>query len=137
MKWYHANIAKIKIFAPERFPNITLFDDQAFHGRLLCFSRGQVVPVHRHDHQDECFDVVEGKGTLLVDGREFLGEPGTVLYVPAGIEHGLRADGTEQWVVRETVSERVYAGRAAKMVLKAVFKRLPIIGTRLQSKWGA
>ncbi len=76
--------------------------------------------------------MVEGKGTLLIDGRELSGEPGTVLYVPAGVEHGLRADGTDQWVVRETVSERVYAGRAAKMVVRAALRRLPVIGKRLQ-----
>ena len=68
MKWYHADAFKIKKFSPEQFPNITLFDGQAFFGRLLCFSHGQVVPVHRHEHRDECFDVVEGKVTLLVDG---------------------------------------------------------------------
>ena len=133
MKWYHADVAEIKKFSPEQFPNIALFDGQAFFGRLLCFTRGQVVPVHRHEHKDECFDVLEGKGTLLVDGRELTGGPGTMLYVPAGTEHGLRADGTDQWVVRETVSERIYAGRAAKMVLKAALRRLPVIGKRLQA----
>ncbi len=129
-KWLHARTSQIKQFSAEQFPNVKLFDGEAFFGRLLCFSRGQVVPVHRHEHQDECFDVVDGCGTLLVDGRELAGEPGTILYVPAGVEHGLRADGTEQWLVRETVSERVYAGRAAKMVVRAALKRLPVVGKR-------
>ena len=133
MKWYHANTRQLKQFSAAQFPNINLFDGQAFFGRLLCFSRGQVVPVHRHEHQDECFDVIEGRGTLLVDGRELVGEPGTILYVPAGVEHAERADGTEQWLVRETVSERVYAGRAAKMVIRAALKRLPVIGKRWRS----
>ncbi len=129
-KWYHTNASKIKQFSKDQFPNLTLFDGEAFFGRLLCLSRGQVVPVHRHEHTDECFDVVDGSGTLLVDGRELAGEPGAILYVPAGVEHGLRADGTAQWVLRETVSERVYAGRAAKMVLRAALKRLPWFGKR-------
>ncbi len=129
-KWFCASIGQIKQFSSDQLSNVKLYDGEAFFGRLLCFTRGQVVPVHRHEHQDECFDVVDGRGTLLVDGRELSGEPGTILYVPAGIEHGLRADGTEQWVVRETVSERVYAGKAAKMVLRATLKRLPVIGER-------
>ncbi len=129
-KWFYGNAGQLKQFSAEQFPNVKLYDADAFFGRLLCFSRGQVVPVHRHEHQDECFDVVDGCGTLLVDGRELTGGPGTVLYIPAGIEHGLRADGTEQWVVRETVSERVYAGRAAKMVVRAALKRVPVIGKR-------
>lgn len=130
MRWIHLNANSIKHFSDEQFQNQSLFEREAFFGRLLCFSRGQVVRVHRHDHTDECFDVVEGRGTLLVDGREFVGEPGTMLFVPAGTEHGLRADGTEQWVVRETVSERVYARRALAMVLRAGLSRMPVIGTR-------
>ncbi len=133
MNWYFASVDKIKQFSPTQLSNVTLFDGQAFFGRLLCLSRGQVVPVHTHDHKDECFDIVEGSGTLLIDGREFTAEPGAILYVPAGVEHGLRADGSEQWLVRETASERVYAGRAAKMVVRAALKRLPIIGERWKS----
>jgi len=60
------------------------------------------------------------------------GVPGTTLYVPAGTEHGFRADGTDEWIVRETVHERVYAGRAAKMVARAILKRLPIVGARFR-----
>jgi quercetin dioxygenase-like cupin family protein len=74
--------------------------------------------------------VLEGEGTILIDGREVRGTPGTVLYVPAGTEHGFRADGTEQWILRETVHERIYAGRAAKMVVRAALKRVPIFGKR-------
>ncbi len=133
MKWFHGNASKIGTFSPQQLQNINLFDGETFFGRLVCFSRGQVVPVHKHEHRDECFDVVDGEGTLLIDGRELRGEPGTILFVPAGVEHGMRADGTERWVVRETVSERVYAGRAAKMVIRAALKRLPVVGKKLQA----
>ena len=132
MKWFAGKSSETKRFSSEQLVNITLFDGEAFFGRLLCFSRGQVVPYHRHEHKDECFDVVEGEGIFLIDGREMRGTPGMTLYVPANIEHGLRADGTLQWVVRETVHERVYAGRAAKMVVRAALKRLPVIGARFK-----
>jgi quercetin dioxygenase-like cupin family protein len=132
-KWFHGNASKISTFAPGQLQNINLFDGETFFGRLVCFSRGQVVPVHKHEHRDECFDVLDGEGTLLIDGRELHGEPGTILFVPAGVEHGMRADGTARWVVRETVSERGYAGRAAKMVIRAALKRLPVIGKKLQT----
>ena len=132
MKWFAGKTNEIKKFSSEQLVNVNLFDGEAFFGRLLCFSRGQVVPYHRHAHKDECFDVIEGEGTLLIDGREMRGGPGTILYVPANVEHGLRADGAEQWVVRETVHERVYAGRAAKMVVRAALKRLPVIGARFR-----
>lgn len=132
MKWFAGTASALKNFSSEQLVNVNLFDGEAFFGRLLCFQRGQVVPYHRHEHQDECFDVVEGEGTFLIDGREMHGVPGMTLYVPANIEHGLRADGSEQWIVRETVHERVYAGRAAKMVGRAALKRLPIIGERFK-----
>jgi quercetin dioxygenase-like cupin family protein len=131
-KWFTANAGEIKKFSAEQLINLNLFDGEAFFGRLLCFSRGQVVPYHKHEHIDECFDVLEGEGTILIDGREMRGAPGTILYVPANVEHGFRADGADRWVIRETVHERIYAGRAAKMVVRAVLKRLPVIGKRFR-----
>jgi quercetin dioxygenase-like cupin family protein len=132
MKFFTANTKDIRKFSGEQLNNIHLFDGEAFFGRLLCLTRGNVVPYHKHEHTDEVFDVLEGEGTILIDGREMHGIPGTILYVPAGTEHGFRADGSEQWLVRETVHERVYAGRAAKMVLRAVLRRLPMIGARFR-----
>ena len=132
MRFFSANANKIKKFSSQELSNLNLFDGEAFFGRLLCFSKGQIVRYHRHEHTDELFDVIEGEGTFLIDGGEMPGVPGTILYVPAGVEHGMRADGTDQWVVRETVHERVYAGRAAKMVVRAALKRLPIVGVRFR-----
>lgn len=122
--WASFNAKEIAKFSNDQFTNINLFDGDAFFGRLLCFSRGQHVPLHRHEHKDECFDVVEGQGTLLLDGKEIAGLPGTMVYVPAGVEHGLRADVTDHWVVRETVSERVYARRALSLLVRAFVKRI-------------
>jgi quercetin dioxygenase-like cupin family protein len=130
LRFFTANYTELKKFSNEQMTNLNLFDGEAFYGRLLCFARGNVVPYHSHDHIDEVFDVLEGEGTILIDGREMRGVPGTTLYVPAGTEHGFRADGTDEWIVRETVHERIYAGRAAKMVVRAALRRVPIIGTR-------
>lgn len=130
MKWFFGEAERLKKVSNEQLLNITLFDGDAFFGRLLCLSKGQVVPVHKHGHKDECFDVLQGSGTLLVDGREFPAGPGAILFVPAGFEHGLRADGTVHWIVRETVSERIYAARAARMVIRAALQRLRSIGKR-------
>ncbi|MGB8646128.1 MAG: cupin domain-containing protein [Anaerolineae bacterium] len=112
-------------FAAEQLVNLNLFDGEAFFGRLLCLQRGQAVPVHVHAHKDECFDVLQGEGTLLVDGQEVRAGPGTMLYVPVGVRHGLRADGTDCWVLRETVSERVYLRRAVRLLWQAFMKRMP------------
>lgn len=129
-KWKTINANDLAQFSSEQFINLNLFDGDAFFGRLICFSHGQSVPVHIHEHKDECFDVVQGTGTLLIDGKEILGVPGTMIYVPAGTRHGLRADGAERWVVRETVSERVYARRAMALVVRAMMKRIKKIFRR-------
>lgn len=127
-EWQSINADDIAQFPGDQFANLNLFDGDAFFGRLLCFSRGQNVPVHSHEHKDECFDVLDGQGTLLVGGTEIAGIPGTTVYVPAGVEHGMRADGTEHWIVRETVSERVYARRALALLARAVLKRIKKLG---------
>jgi quercetin dioxygenase-like cupin family protein len=132
MHFFSANAKEIKKFSTEQLSNLNLFDGEAFFGRLVCFTRGQVVPYHRHEHVDEVFDVLDGEGTILIDGREMPGAPGVILYVPAGTEHGFRADGSAQWVVRETVHERIYAGRAARMIIRAALKRLPVVGNKFR-----
>ncbi len=130
MRYHFTTTADTARFSDAQFVNLNLFDGEAFFGRLLCFERGQHVPVHMHEHKDECFDVLEGEGTLLADGRELRAAPGAFLYVPAGTPHGLRADGTARWVLRETASERVYARRALRMLGRAALKRLPVVGRR-------
>ncbi len=106
------------------FVNLNLFDGEAFFGRLLCIEKGEQVPVHVHEHKDECFDVISGHGTFLLNGKEIEAGPGTFVYVPAGAFHGLRADGSDHWIVRETVSERVYARRALRLLWIAFRKRV-------------
>ena len=116
-------LAEIRRFDADGLVNLNLFDGEAFFGRLLCLEPGQQVPPHVHDHKDECFDVMEGEGTLLAGDEEIRAVPGTLLYVPAGVRHGLRAGGG-RWVLRETASERVYARRALALAGRAVLKRL-------------
>ncbi len=123
-------LREIAHFRDEQFVNEHLFDGDGFYGRLLCFQRGQHVPEHVHEHIDETFDVLEGEGTFLINGREVKAGPGTTLYIPAGTYHALRADGTDRWVIRETVHERVYLRRALRLVGRAFLKRLPGIGHR-------
>ena len=47
---------------------------------------------HRHDPA-ELYYVVDGSGTLTVDGAEHAVRAGTAVYVPGGAEHGIRNTG--------------------------------------------
>jgi len=107
-----------------------LFVSESFAGVLVHLEPQAVVPLHVHEHKDECFDVLEGEGIIIVAGHEQRAVVGTMVFVPAGVQHGLRNDTTARWLLRETVNERVYARTALRLVGRAVLKRLPIIGRR-------
>lgn len=56
----------------------------AYVGKLRMPAGGQ-VPVHR-DPTEEFIHVLEGGGTMTIEGREYAVEPGTTIYMPAGVE---------------------------------------------------
>ncbi len=101
--------------------NVPLFAQEDFSGCLLCFQPGQVLPRHRHDHEHEAFDVLSGTGTVWLDGERAQAGPGSVIFVPAGVEHGFENDGDAPWLVRATIHQRTYLRQALR---RAVEKRL-------------
>ncbi len=83
---------------------------------VVTLQPGAIVPEHSHDHHDEIFDVISGKGIFLLDRQEINLTPGMTICVPAQMLHGLKA-GNEPWVLRETVHQHVYARQALKRAL--------------------
>jgi quercetin dioxygenase-like cupin family protein len=68
----------------------------AFLGYLE-MAPGASVPVHR-DRDEEYLFIIEGRGRLTIDDREYAVEPGTTVFMPSGAtvtytngEHTLRA----------------------------------------------
>lgn len=59
---------------------------------LVCYEPGQATSAHLHPGQDEIFYVIEGGGTILVDEVEVPVFAGSIMLVPAGARHGVRAD---------------------------------------------
>jgi quercetin dioxygenase-like cupin family protein len=70
--------------------------DGAPHFALRHFtvSAGGYTPRHSHDYEHEVF-VVEGSGTVLLEGRERPIRAGDVIFVPADQEHQFRASSGE------------------------------------------
>jgi|GEM_PF-417227 len=66
-------------------------------------SLGYRIPLHRHEHQDEIIFVHQGKGKALLDQEEVDVEPGTTIYIPRGVWHGVENTSDEEaeiiWVV--------------------------------------
>ncbi len=119
------NLLALKASAPaDGVHSQVLFSRDAFHCVLVTVPPGAAVPLHRHAHAEEVFDVVEGAGEFWLDGAWQAAGPGTLVVIEAGTEHGLRNPGPATWVLRETVSERVYARRAIKAALRKRLRRI-------------
>ena len=59
-------------------------------------------PPHRHANEDELFIVVSGRLEYWVDRAWVAAEPGTVVFMPRGVEHTFRNAGdtpARQWVL--------------------------------------
>jgi mannose-6-phosphate isomerase-like protein (cupin superfamily) len=72
-------------------------------------------------HEHEVFDAVAGTGTPWLDGECLKAGPGTVIFVPAAVEHGFENDGDEPWLIRATIHTRTYLRKAFR---RAMDKRL-------------
>src|SRR3954451_11173702 len=43
--------------------------------------------LHYHERTDEVYYVIDGRGTMVLDGDEIELHPGVVVYVPRGVRH--------------------------------------------------
>lgn len=72
--------------------SIRLLADAASTGGRLCIFEENVPPgggppLHRHEHDDEYFYVVEGRFRFVMDGKDFVAEPGAFVAAPRGSQH--------------------------------------------------
>lgn len=56
--------------------------------------QGSAVPVHVHQHEDEIFHVLEGEVELILGEQTLKGKAGDIIYLPRGIQHGIKTLGT-------------------------------------------
>jgi mannose-6-phosphate isomerase-like protein (cupin superfamily) len=64
---------------------------------------GAFMPPHRHLHQEETFDVVEGTGTFTVAGRRIVAGAGEQVTIPSGVPHRFRNRSGNDVRVRATL----------------------------------
>ncbi|MAG55413.1 MAG: cupin [Planctomycetes bacterium] len=86
-------------FKAEKMGKATIFESERILVGLNCFEPGQEHPLHAHEGMDKVYQVIEGRGVFLLEGRELPMEPGVMLVAPEGIPHGIRNDGRERLVV--------------------------------------
>lgn len=69
------------------------------------------------EHEHEVFDGLAGCGTLLHDGEAVELKPGEACFMPAGVYPGFKNTGSERWLVRITIHQRIYACQALRGVI--------------------
>lgn len=53
---------------------------------------GAAVPEHTHDASAELIYILEGQGTMTLDGQAQPVRAGMAIYIPAGVKHSLSVD---------------------------------------------
>lgn len=77
----------------------TIFESARVLVGLNAFEPGQEHALHAHAGQDKIYQVIEGDGLFLLDGRELAMTAGDLLIAPEGIAHGVRNTGSRRLLV--------------------------------------
>ena len=78
-----------------------VLDGEDVAGRHLNFIHDDILPpgasigVHRHEHDEEYYYVVSGRGMMTLDGEQLRVEAGDITAVYPGGTHGLENDTDE------------------------------------------
>ena len=87
------------VFSSEKMGKATLFESDRIMVGINAFEPGQEHKLHAHKGMDKVYQVLEGKGLFLLEGRELPMEAGTLLVAPEGVPHGIRNPGDGRLVV--------------------------------------
>lgn len=83
----------------DRMGKATLYQSPQVLVGLNAFEAGQSHALHAHAGMDKVYQVVEGEGVLLLEGRELPIRAGELAVAPAGVPHGLRNPGPGRLLV--------------------------------------
>jgi quercetin dioxygenase-like cupin family protein len=78
------------VWRPDKMGKTTLFESPRLLVGLNCFEPGQFHALHGHAGMDKLYQVVEGEGVFLLEGRELPMKAGDLLVAPEGVPHGIR-----------------------------------------------
>jgi mannose-1-phosphate guanylyltransferase len=67
---------------------------------------GHRLSYHSHEHRDEMWTIISGKGRTIVDGMEQNVEPGDVITMQAGCRHTVFAD-TELQIIEVQIGKEI------------------------------
>jgi len=78
---------------------ITLYESPRLLVGLNAFEPGQTHALHAHEGMDKVYQVIEGEGEFLLEGRALAMKAGDMLAAPPGVPHGVRNTSTGRLLV--------------------------------------
>jgi quercetin dioxygenase-like cupin family protein len=87
------------VYTAEKMGKSTIFESPRLLVGLNAFEPGQEHALHAHAGQDKVYQVIEGEGLFLLEGRELPMRAGDLLVAPEGVPHGVRNTGGARLLV--------------------------------------
>jgi quercetin dioxygenase-like cupin family protein len=87
------------VYSPGKMGKATIFESSRLLVGLNAFEPGQEHALHAHAGQDKVYQVIEGEGLFLLEGRELPMQAGDLLVAPEGVAHGVRNTGGRRLLV--------------------------------------
>jgi quercetin dioxygenase-like cupin family protein len=87
------------VYSAAKMGKSTIFESARLLVGLNAFEPGQEHALHAHAGQDKVYQVIEGEGLFLLEGRELAMRAGDLLVAPEGIAHGVRNTGRARLLV--------------------------------------
>ena len=87
------------VWRPDKMGKSTLFESPRILIGLNAFEPGQAHALHAHSGIDKVYQVVDGEGVFLLEGRELPMKAGDLLVAPEGVPHGVRNTGAARLLV--------------------------------------
>ncbi len=81
--------AALAVFRPDKFAKADLARGAQLLLGLNCFEPGQRQAAHTHSGADKFYLVVSGKARMTVGAETRIAGPGTVVWAPADLPHGV------------------------------------------------
>ncbi len=100
MKPYVEQISQPVMFAEKSWGSFRIIDvEEGSMTIKVTLNAGHAMNYHSHAYRREIWNVVSGRGTVLLDGRDRMVGPGDVIDIPVGMKHKISAQ--ERMVVIE------------------------------------
>jgi quercetin dioxygenase-like cupin family protein len=113
------NLNELIEFLPADKVRKRVFITEKLEMELVCYAPGTATVEHHHVGQDEIFMILEGSGTITVGGEPVRVGPGSLVYAPADIKHGIQPAGRMVMVFVKAPGRSSRPGRAAKQAAAA------------------